>query len=177
MLVLAEFGLGSAIWSIVVFFLFLMWMWLVISVFADIIRSDDLSGGAKAVWTIVIILLPYLGVFAYLLSRGGRMGERAMQRAEAQERQVETYIRDVASASTADELEKLGGLHRSGIIDDAEYQRLKAQADQRLIGDCSSPFCCSGSTILPSNRPGAAVGAADSTLERPQPQRGDSYGK
>lgn len=125
MFVIAEFGAGQALWSIFWFFLFLMWLWLVISVFSDVIHSDDLSGGAKAGWTIVIILLPYLGVVAYLISRGGRMGERAIRR--AQERQVESYIREVATVSTADELEKLAGLQRSGIIDDAEYGRLKAR--------------------------------------------------
>ena len=72
----AEFGTGQLLWSMLWFFLFLIWIWLLIVVFADIFRSSDLSGWGKALWTIFIIVLPYLGVFVYLIARGGTMQER-----------------------------------------------------------------------------------------------------
>ena len=72
----AEFGTGQVLWSMLWFFLFLIWIWLLIVVFADIFRSSDLSGWGKALWTLFIIVLPYLGVFVYLIARGGTMQER-----------------------------------------------------------------------------------------------------
>ena len=111
-MILAEFGSGQVLWSIFWFFLFFMWIWLVISIFGDIIRSDDLSGVAKALWSLAIIFMPYLGVFIYIIARGGQMGERQVQTMQAQEQAAQSYIRDVAgSSSTADELAKLADLH------------------------------------------------------------------
>ena len=92
----AEFGVGQVLWSIFWFFLFFMWIWLVISIFGDIIRSDDMSGVAKAIWAALIVFLPYLGVFAYLIVRGGSMGERQLAAARAQEQAVDSYIRETA---------------------------------------------------------------------------------
>jgi len=73
---IAEFGTGQVLWSMLWFFLFFIWIWLLIVVFADIFRSADLSGWGKALWTIFVILLPYLGVFVYLIARGGTMHQR-----------------------------------------------------------------------------------------------------
>ena len=81
-------------WSMLWFFLFFIWIWLLISLFADIFRSDDLSGWGKAGWTIFIIVLPFLGVLVYLIARGGSMTERAMKEAAAQERADEDRPRD-----------------------------------------------------------------------------------
>ena len=101
---------------------------LIFSIFGDIIRSDDLGGAAKAIWSIFIIFLPYLGVFAYLIVRGGSMGERQLKAARAQEAAVQDYIRTTAGggASAADELAKLADLHTQRKIDDAEYAAAKA---------------------------------------------------
>ena len=78
-MVLAEFGTGQVFWSMLWFFMFFIWIWLLIVVFGDIFRSDDLSGWGKALWTIFIIVLPYLGVFVYLIARGHKMQERSMK--------------------------------------------------------------------------------------------------
>ncbi len=125
----AEFGVGQVLWSIFWFFLFFMWIWLVISIFSDIIRSDDMGGVSKAIWAALIVFLPYLGVFAYLIVRGGCMGERQMAAAQAQQQAVDSYIRQTAGGgpSAADQLATLAELHASGKIDDAEYATAKAK--------------------------------------------------
>lgn len=128
MLFAAEFGTGQVLWSIIWFFLFFLWIWLVISIFADIIRSDDLSGGAKALWSIAIIFLPFIGIFMYLIVRGNSMGQRQVDNAQAQEAAMQSYIKDVAGGGgSADELSKLADLHASGKLDDAEYSAAKAK--------------------------------------------------
>jgi type VI protein secretion system component VasK len=111
-------------------FLFVAWISLVVGVFADIFRSEDLGGGAKAVWTIFVLLLPFLGVFVYLIARGGRMQDRQMRAAAEDERMRQEYIRGVAAPSTpgtADELAKLAQLRDQGVIDVAEYERQKTK--------------------------------------------------
>lgn len=128
MLLAAEFGTGQVLWSIFWFFLFFMWIMLVFNIFGDIIRSDDMSGMAKAVWTVLIIFLPYLGVFLYLIVRGGSMGRRQAQAAQEQEAAVRDYIRSAAgSPSAADQLAALADLHSSGKLSDDEYAQAKAR--------------------------------------------------
>ena len=85
MLFAAEFGTGQVLWSILWFFLFFVWIMLIFTIFGDIIRSDDMGGWAKALWSIFIIFVPFLGIFLYLIVRGGSMGERQMKAAKAQE--------------------------------------------------------------------------------------------
>ncbi|RPI11854.1 MAG: PLDc_N domain-containing protein [Actinobacteria bacterium] len=111
------------------FFIFFIWIWLLITVFADIFRSHDLSGIAKAIWIIFVIFLPYLGVFVYLIARGHKMQEHAMEAAQAQEKAMRQYVQSVApTASPADELAKLADLKAKGVISDAEYEAAKAKA-------------------------------------------------
>jgi hypothetical protein len=125
----AEWGSGQVFWSMLWFFLFFIWIWILITVFADIFRSHDLSGWGKALWVIFVILVPYLGVFVYLIARGHKMSEHAMEAAQAQDAAAKQYIRDAAgtSGSAADELARLADLKEKGVIDDAEFQRLKAK--------------------------------------------------
>jgi hypothetical protein len=126
-----EFGTGEVLWSILWFFLFFLWIWLLITIFADIIRAKDMSGWAKASWTILIVLLPLIGVLVYLVVNGGRMGERAAQQAVDQEQAFRSYVQQAAassgSATAADQLEKLAALHNDGKITDDEYEQLKAK--------------------------------------------------
>ena len=125
----AEWGSGQVLWSMLWFFLFFIWIWILITVFADIFRSHDLSGWAKAIWVIFVIFLPYLGVFVYLIARGHKMSEHAMEAAQAQDAAAKQYIRDAAGTggSAADELDRLADLKAKGVIDDAEFQKLKAK--------------------------------------------------
>ena len=128
MLLAAEFGTGQVFWSILWFFLFFVWIMLIFSIFGDIIRSDDMGGVAKAIWSIFIIFLPFLGIFAYLIVRGGSMGERQLNAAKAQQAAMDDYIRTTAAGSSAaDELAKLADLHSQGKLDDAEYAAAKAK--------------------------------------------------
>ena len=126
---LAEFGTGQVFWSMLWFFLFFIWIWLLILVFSDIFRSHDLSGWGKALWSIFIIFVPYLGVFVYLIARGHKMQEHAMQQAEQQDAAMRQYVQNVtASGGTADEIARLADLHAKGLISDAEFQQAKAKA-------------------------------------------------
>jgi hypothetical protein len=125
----AEWGTGEVFWSFLWFFMFFIWIWLLIIVFGDIFRSHDLGGWAKALWVIFIILIPYLGVFVYLIARGGKMHEHAVQAAQAQDAAARAYIQETVGSgkSAADELASLADLKQRGVIDDAEFQRLKAK--------------------------------------------------
>jgi type VI protein secretion system component VasK len=124
-----DFGSGQVLWSMLWFFLFFIWIWILITVFADIFRSHDLSGWAKAIWVIFVIFLPYLGVFVYLIARGHKMSEHAMEAAQAQDAAAKEYIRGAAgtSKSAAEELNHLAELKSQGVIDDAEFEKLKAK--------------------------------------------------
>src|SRR4051794_10943342 len=103
-----DYPLMGVFWTMLWFFLFFIWIWILISVFADIFRSHDLGGFAKALWVIFIIVFPYLGVFIYLIARGGKMQERAVQRAQQQDAQLREYVQTVAPTSgPGDELTKL----------------------------------------------------------------------
>ena len=127
MVLAAEFGTGEVLWSILWFSLFFLWIWLVISVFADIMRARNMSGWAKALWAIGIIILPFLGVFLYLIVNGGDMNRRDEEEAVAMNQAAESYIRDVAGRndSPAEQLSKLASLHESGKLSDEEYARAK----------------------------------------------------
>ena len=130
---LAEFGTGQVFLSMLYFFLFFIWIWLLIVVFTDIFRSDDLGGWGKALWSIFVIVLPYLGVFIYLIARGNKMGEHAAESAHQQDEAARQYIRSAAGttgtgSSSAEEVARLAELRDKGVISDAEFQQAKAKA-------------------------------------------------
>lgn len=117
------------LWSMLMFFFFILWVWLVISVFIDIFRSDDLGGWGKAGWTILVLLVPLFGVLVYLIARGSSMGDRSARQAAEQQQATDAYIRSVAGSgtSTADELSKLSSLRDDGTLTDGEYEQQKAK--------------------------------------------------
>ena len=126
---LAEFGTGQVLWSFVWFTLFFIWIWILITVFADIFRSHDLGGFAKALWVIFVIVLPYLGVFVYLIARGHGMQERNIAAMKAHDQATREYIQSVAGPSgAADEIARLSDLRDKGTITEEEFQQLKAKA-------------------------------------------------
>lgn len=129
-MVLADFGSGQFLWSLIWFTLFFIWIWILITVFVDIFRSHDLSGVAKALWLIFVVFLPYLGVFVYLIARGHKMQEHAVEQAQKQEQMMRSYVQSAAGtgSSAADELQKLADLRAAGTITDEEFQTLKAKA-------------------------------------------------
>jgi uncharacterized membrane protein YcjF (UPF0283 family) len=126
----SDFGTGQVFLSLLYFFLFFIWIWLLIVVFSDIFRSHDLSGWAKAAWVIGIIILPYVGVLLYLIVRGHKMAEHAQAAAQAQDAAARQYIQQAAGTtpSTADELQRLADLKAQGVISDAEFEAAKAKA-------------------------------------------------
>jgi Short C-terminal domain/Phospholipase_D-nuclease N-terminal len=112
------------------FFLFVIWIWLLIMVFMDIFRSHDIGGAAKALWVIFIIVLPFLGVFVYLIARGGSMHERQAADAAEQQKAFDQYVRQAAGTpgeSSADQLHKLADLKSQGVLTDAEFEAQKAK--------------------------------------------------
>ena len=129
-MILAEFGTGQVLWSMIWFFLFFLWIWLLILVFSDIFRSHDLSGWGKALWTIFVIIVPYLGVFVYIIARGHKMHEHAAQAAQAQDQAMRQYVQSVATTggSAADEVARLAELRDKGVLSEAEFQQAKAKA-------------------------------------------------
>lgn len=120
--------LFDILWAMLWFFMFVVWIWLLISIFADIFRSE-ISGWAKAGWTIFVVFLPFLGVLVYLIANGGKMQERSMKQAADVQQAQNAYIRDVAGSGggTADELEKLAKLKDSGVLSDQEFAAQKAK--------------------------------------------------
>jgi hypothetical protein len=114
-------------WSMLWFFLFVAWISLLIQVYADVFRSADLSGPAKAAWTIFVLVLPYLGVFIYLMARGGSMHERSAERAARAQEATEQYIRSISAPSSTDELIKLTQLRDQGSLTPQEFATQKAK--------------------------------------------------
>ena len=126
---LAAYSFGDVMWTMFVFFVWILFFWLLFGVFADLFSRHDLSGWAKAGWTVLVICLPFLGIFIYLISQGKGMGERAQQKAQAQQTQVDDYVRSVAaSGSPTEEIAKGKQLLESGAITQAEFDQLKAKA-------------------------------------------------
>jgi ABC-type multidrug transport system fused ATPase/permease subunit len=111
-------------------FVFFIWFWLLIVIFGDIFRSRDMGGGAKALWVIFVIVLPFLGIFVYLIARGGKMHERAEQAAQQQQKAFDDYVKQAAGApggNSADQLAKLADLKTQGVLTDAEFEAQKAK--------------------------------------------------
>ena len=120
----------DAFLTILYFFLFIIWIWLLIWVFMDIFRSHDLKGWAKALWVVFIIILPFLGVFVYLIARGDKMHERAARDAAQQQQAFDQYVRQTAGMpgdTTADQLAKLADLKSQGVLTEDEFQAQKAK--------------------------------------------------
>ena len=117
----------SLFWTMLEFFLFVIWIWILIAIFGDIFRSHDMGGWAKALWVIFVILLPLIGVLVYLIARGGKMQRRALEESQRQQQAFDAHVREVAGASPVDELARLADLRDKGALTDAEFQAQKAK--------------------------------------------------
>lgn len=123
-----DYPLLSAFLTMMFFFLWVLWIFLLVKIVVDIFRSHDLGGWGKAGWLLFVIVLPFLGVLVYLIARGGSMSEREMGRAKEQEQEFQNYVRSAARVPTqADELSKLAQLRDKGDISEAEYLKAKAK--------------------------------------------------
>jgi hypothetical protein len=118
----------GAFWTIFMIFLWVIWFWVLITIFIDLFRSHDLSGWVKALWFIFILLLPLIGVLVYLIARGGKMHEHAAKDAQLQEQEFRRYVQDAAcTGGTSVQLTKLADLRDRGVITAQEFDREKAK--------------------------------------------------
>jgi hypothetical protein len=125
----ADYPFLEVLWTLLIFFAWVIWFWILITVFADLFRRHDIGGGAKVLWSIFVIILPFLGVFIYLLTQNDGMMERRRKETEAAQGQFNDYVRSVAtSGGSAAEIEKAKQLLDSGAITQSEYEALKAKA-------------------------------------------------
>ena len=128
-MVAADYPFLDVLWTMLIFFAWIIWFWLLITVFADVFRRHDTSGFAKVLWIIFVIVLPFLGVFIYLIVNHDGMTQRSMNEAQTQRAQMDDYVRNVAgSGGAAAEIEKAKGLLDSGAITQAEFESIKTKA-------------------------------------------------
>jgi hypothetical protein len=129
-MLLADIGDGDVLLFILEFFMFVIWFWLLIVIFGDIFRDHETNGWIKAIWVIVIILLPFIGILLYLIVRGGGMAKRQAQAQADMQKQFDSYVRQAAGTggSATDQIAQAKSLLDSGAIDQAEYDQLKAKA-------------------------------------------------
>jgi len=120
-------GVGEVVLAMLYFTFLFIWIWLAISVFIDIFRSRDMGGLHKAIWVVVIIAFNLFAILAYLIIRGGKMHEHEIEAAKAQDAAMQNYIRNAAGTTPADELHRLADLKDRGVIDQAEFDKLKAK--------------------------------------------------
>jgi hypothetical protein len=127
--VLLAYTFGQVMWTMFVFFAWVLFFWLLFTVFGDLFRRHDISGWKKAGWTVFVIVLPYLGIFVYLIAEGTGMAQRSARRAQESQAQIDGYVRSVAGSNSAtDQIAKGKELLDNGAISQAEYDQLKAKA-------------------------------------------------
>jgi hypothetical protein len=125
---LADFTLGDALLTVIEIFLFVLYFWILITIFADLFRDHQMSGWGKAGWILVLFFIPFLGMLIYLIARGEGMRERAVKERADMQRHMDEYVRETAaSGSPVDELAKLSDLKDKGAISDAEFEQAKAK--------------------------------------------------
>ena len=128
----ADYPFLDLMWTMLIFFIWILWFWLLFTVFADIFRRHDISGWMKAAWLIFTILLPFLGVFVYLITQNNGMTERNLERARAQKAQFDDYVRETAGGSggggAASEIERAKTLLDNGAITQSEFDAIKQKA-------------------------------------------------
>ena len=129
MIVAADYPLLNIFWTIIIVFAWVAWFWVLIMIISDLFSRHDIGGWGKALWMLFVIIVPFLGVFIYLIAEGKSMGERRMALVEASQQQFDAHVREVAaSEGPADQIAKAKALLDAGTIDQGEFDRLKAQA-------------------------------------------------
>ena len=125
----ADYPFLDILWTMLIFFLWVMWFWLLIVIIGDVFRRRDIGGGKKTIWLIFILFVPFIGVLAYVLANSDGMAERNMERARSQRAQMDDYVRETAgSGGAAAEIDKAKQLLDSGAITQAEFDAIKAKA-------------------------------------------------
>jgi hypothetical protein len=125
----ADYPFLDVVWTMLIFFAWVIWFWILITVFADLFRRHDIGGGSKVLWVIFVIILPFLGVFIYLIANHEGMADRNVKQVEAAQAQSDAYIRSVAgSGGPTAEIERAKSLLDSGAITQAEFDSIKSKA-------------------------------------------------
>jgi hypothetical protein len=127
-LIAADYPFLDVLWTMFIFFAWVIWFWLLISIFGDIFRRHDIGGGTKTLWCIFVIITPFIGVFVYLISQSKGMNERNLQQVKHQRQQTDEYIRSVASDDPAGQIAQAKSLLDSGAINQQEFDSLKQKA-------------------------------------------------
>jgi Short C-terminal domain/Phospholipase_D-nuclease N-terminal len=123
----ADYPFLDLFWTMIIFFAWVIWFWLIIRIMIDVFRRHDIGGGKKTLWILFVIFTPFLGVFIYLITQANGMAERDVSQVQQQQAQMDDYVRSVAGGSAA-EIEKAKGLLDSGAITQAEFDAIKAKA-------------------------------------------------
>ena len=126
--VAADYPFLDVLWTMIVIFAWFIWFWLLIQVFGDLFRRHDISGWGKAAWMIFVILLPFLGVFVYLITQSEGIAERQAKEVKTAQAEFDTYVKSVAGGGAASEIEKAQALLSSGAITQAEFDEIKRKA-------------------------------------------------
>jgi len=127
-LIAADYPFLDVLWTMFIFFAWVIWFWLLITIFADVFRRHDISGGKKTLWCIFVIITPFIGVFVYLISQSKGMNERNLQNVKQQRQQADEYIRSVAADDPASQIAQAKSLLDSGAIKQQEFDSLKQKA-------------------------------------------------
>jgi hypothetical protein len=128
MLLAASYPFLDVLWTMFIFFLWVIWFWLLFTVFVDVFRRHDIGGGKKALWLIFVIILPFLGVFIYIIVENDGMTQRNLERAQAQRAQFDDYVRETAGGGAAAEIANAKTLLDQGTITQAEFDAIKQKA-------------------------------------------------
>lgn len=127
-MLLADYTFLDVFWTMLVFFAWVIWFWMLIVILADVFRRRDIGGGKKTLWIVFMIIVPFIGVFAYLLSNHDAMAERNLQQSQASRAEFDDYVKSVSGGGAAAEIEKAKALMDSGAISQDEFERIKARA-------------------------------------------------
>ena len=128
MVIAADYPFVDVLWSMIIFFFWVIWIWIVITVLIDVFRRHDIGGWAKAAWVVFVVILPWLGVLVYLIVEHDGMRERSVKQAQAQRQQLDDYVRETAGGGSAADIAKAKELLDAGAITQEEFQALKARA-------------------------------------------------
>jgi hypothetical protein len=128
MVMAADYPFMDVLWTMIIFFFWVIWIWIVITVLTDIFRRHDIGGGAKAAWVIFVVILPWLGVLVYLIAQHDGMQERSINQALARKQAFDDQVRDTVGGGSAAEIAKAKELLDAGAITQAEFEALKAKA-------------------------------------------------
>jgi hypothetical protein len=127
----ADYPFIDVLWTMIIFFAWVVWIWMIVALFSDLFRRQDIGGWAKAAWVVFMIVLPFLGVLAYLITQHDAMAKRTLDQVQAQQHEFDEHVRTVAARNgggPASEIEKAQGLLEKGAIDQAEFEAIKARA-------------------------------------------------